>query len=167
MSTSTATTCTIPVAALRASPFSLEWGSSIYVKVIATNLYGDSLESPEGNGAIITTSPDAPINLAEDVSQRTKSQLALAWEAPAFTGGDVIIDYRIMIAVQGSAFTPLASGLITPTWTATGLVAGTTYEFKVLSRNSYSFSDYSDDIALLCAFIPESPTTVTTSNSND
>jgi hypothetical protein len=30
MSTSTATTCTIPVTTLRASPFSLSWGTSVY-----------------------------------------------------------------------------------------------------------------------------------------
>jgi hypothetical protein len=34
-STSTATTCTIPVTALRASPFSLAWGTSVYAKVVA------------------------------------------------------------------------------------------------------------------------------------
>jgi len=30
MTASTSTTCTIPVIALRASPFSLAWGSSVY-----------------------------------------------------------------------------------------------------------------------------------------
>jgi hypothetical protein len=44
----------------------LPWGSSIFAKVIAVNLYGDSLISLEGNGAIITTNPDAPINLLEN-----------------------------------------------------------------------------------------------------
>jgi len=40
---STLTTCTIPVTFLRASPFSLAWGTSVYAKVIATNIYGNSL----------------------------------------------------------------------------------------------------------------------------
>ena len=101
MSSSVLTTCTVPVATLRASPYSLEWGASIYAKVIATNSYGDSSESDEGNGAVITTSPDAPINLAEVAVDRTKSTLGLSWDAAAFTGGDVIIDYRISIAEQG------------------------------------------------------------------
>jgi len=65
-SSSTTTTCTIPVTVLRASPFSLSWGSSVYAKVLASNIYGNSLVSSEGNGAIITTTPDAPINLTED-----------------------------------------------------------------------------------------------------
>jgi len=79
MSSSVLTTCTIPVAVLRANPFSLAWGSSVYAKVIASNVYGNSGLSAAGNGAIITTTPDAPINLAEDYTQRTKSTLGLTW----------------------------------------------------------------------------------------
>ncbi len=58
MSSSTATVCTIPVTALRASPFSLAWGTSVYAKIVAKNVYGSSLESSAGNGALITTTPD-------------------------------------------------------------------------------------------------------------
>jgi hypothetical protein len=87
------TTCIIPVAVLRAVPYSLEWGTSVYAKVIATNIYGDSLSSEEGNGAYITTTPDSPTDLIEDYSQRTKSTLGLSWTAPVFTGGDIIEDY--------------------------------------------------------------------------
>jgi hypothetical protein len=98
MSSSTLTTCTIPVTTLRSAPYIIEWGSSIYVKLIASNVYGDSLESVEGNGAIITTSPDEPTSVIEVDADRTKSSLGLTWTSPVFTGGDVIIDYRINIA---------------------------------------------------------------------
>jgi hypothetical protein len=98
MTSSTATTCTVPVTTLTSSPFSLAWGSSVYAKLIATNIYGDSLESVEGNGAMITTTPDVPTSVAEVYADRTKSTLGLSWTAPIFTGGDVIIDYRIFIA---------------------------------------------------------------------
>ena len=50
------------------TPFNFDWGQSIYAKIIASNAYGDSAESDVGNGAILMTKPDAPINLAEDVS---------------------------------------------------------------------------------------------------
>jgi hypothetical protein len=53
------------VLTLRTAPFSLPWGSSIYAKIIATNVYGDSLISQAGNGGVIMTYPDAPISLAE------------------------------------------------------------------------------------------------------
>ena len=167
MTASTLTTCTIPVAVLRAAPFSLDWGDSVFAKVIATNLYGDSLESLEGNGAYITTNPDQPTNLVEDYSQRTKSTLAIDWTAPVFTGGDVIEDYRINYREQGGSYSVLASGLTSLTYTAIGLTAGVTYQFTVESRNSYGYSVVSEELTLLCAFIPEPTASVTTTNLND
>ena len=62
-------TCNVLVADLLAAPFNLPYGSSIYAKVLATNLYGDSLTSDVGNGAVILTVPDAPTDLADDESQ--------------------------------------------------------------------------------------------------
>jgi hypothetical protein len=155
------------VSALRNTPFSLAWGTDVYAKVVATNAYGDSLSSLEGNGAMITTTPDAPINLLEVYAQRTKSTIGVAWDPATFTGGDIIIDYRINIAEQGGAFSVLASGLTSTDYTAISLTFGTTYEFKVESRNSYGYSGYSSVLTLLCAFIPDPPTTVTSANSNE
>lgn len=43
-----------------------------------------------------------------------------------------------------------------------GLTAGTTYEFTVEARNQYDYSDLSDTLALLNAYIPEVPTSVVT-----
>ena len=55
--------CLIPISVLRASPYLLAWGSGIYAKVTAINTYGNSAESSLGNGAIILTNPDAPLDL--------------------------------------------------------------------------------------------------------
>ena len=55
--------CIISISLLRSAPFYLEWGVSVYAKVIATNIVGDSLASSAGNGAVILTVPDSPINL--------------------------------------------------------------------------------------------------------
>jgi len=164
MAASTATTCTIPVTALRSSPYSLEWGASVFAKVFATNNYGNSLVSDQGNGAIITTTPDHPINLAEAPTQRTKSTLGLTWSQAPFTGGAVIIDYRISIANVGGVFSVLTSNVENPSYTALDLTAGIIYQFKIESRNSYGYSAYSDSITLLCAFKPDAPATVTTVN---
>jgi hypothetical protein len=49
----------------------------------------------------------------------------------------------------------------------TGLTFGVIYDFKVESRNSHGYSDLSDPVSLLCAFIPDPPLTVTTTNSNE
>lgn len=67
----TAKSCSIPIAVLNSAPFNLAWGSSVYAKVSAINAYGESAMSTVGNGGLLITSPSAPINLAEDVSQRT------------------------------------------------------------------------------------------------
>lgn len=167
MSTNPTTSCIIPVNVLRTAPYSYDWGSGIYAKVLAINIYGESAISESGNGAIIITTPDVPINLAEDYSQRTKSTLGLTWEQAAFNGGAEILDYRINIAEQGQVFSVLADGLTNPNYLAIGLTAGVTYEFKVESRNRYSYSGYSSTLTLLCAFIPEPPLIVTTTNTND
>lgn len=68
MSVSTATTCTVPVTALRAAPFNLEWGTNVHATVAAINAYGSSSDSAAGNGAIITTKPGSPTSLVENVA---------------------------------------------------------------------------------------------------
>ena len=62
------------------------------------NLYGSSLKSSAGNGAIITTTPDSPNNLAEDTSLRPKSTLGLTWSKADFIGGAEMIYYRMYSA---------------------------------------------------------------------
>ena len=102
--------------------------------------------------------------MAEDTTQRTKSTLGLTWSQAAFTGGAVIIDYRVSIAEVGGVFSILISNLETLTYTANNLYAGITYQFKIESRNSYGYSAYSESISLLCAYKPDPPTSVSTVN---
>ena len=44
------------------------------------------------------TTPDPPINLAEDVLLRSKSTLGLTWSNAEYIGSEAIIDYRISMA---------------------------------------------------------------------
>lgn len=44
-----------------------------------------------------------------------------------------------------------------------GLTSGSNYLFKVRSRNSFGYSDYSDSIQLLVAFVPSLPNPPVTS----
>ncbi len=55
--------CQVLVSTLINEPFSLTWGSSVVAKVVAYNIYGDSLTSESGSGAVIITYADAPLNL--------------------------------------------------------------------------------------------------------
>jgi len=89
------TSCTIPTATLRAAPFNLPWGSSIFAKVYATNLYGNSLVSEIGNGAIILTKPDAPHTLANVPAQTSASRISFTWIKGPADGGTPVLDYRI------------------------------------------------------------------------
>jgi hypothetical protein len=61
------------------SPFSIQWGSDIYAKVSAINLYGSSTESDAGNGAIILTNPDAPLSLQNLPDVTTGTTIGLTW----------------------------------------------------------------------------------------
>jgi hypothetical protein len=92
------TQCTVPISTLTAEPYSLNGGDSVTVKVIATNVKGDSLDSSMGNGATIIAPPDAPINLAEDTGLRTPTSLGLTWEEGVSNGGALVTEYRLSMA---------------------------------------------------------------------
>ena len=70
-----------------AAPYSLYWGDSVYAKVKATNIVGDSAESLEGNGGVLLTNPDAPVSLANDVATTSSTTIGLTWSAGAEDGG--------------------------------------------------------------------------------
>jgi hypothetical protein len=56
--------CSVLISNLIVAPYHLSWGESVYAKVMAINIIGNSLISGEGNGAIILTVPDSPTDLA-------------------------------------------------------------------------------------------------------
>ena len=58
------------------APFDLFWGDSIYADVYASNVYGDGLSS-QGNGAIILTNPDEPLNLQKNTPLMTPTVIGL------------------------------------------------------------------------------------------
>jgi hypothetical protein len=61
-----ALSCTIPSISLHEDPFNLPWASSVYAKIVATNIYGSSEYSVAGNGAVIYAVPDVPVTLTEN-----------------------------------------------------------------------------------------------------
>ena len=85
--------CTVLVSTLRNDPFFLEWGSSIVAKVVAINIYDRSLESPEGNGAVIINYADKPLGLTETVSARQATSITFTWTAGPLERGSAVFDY--------------------------------------------------------------------------
>ncbi len=80
---------------LQASPYNLAWGASIHATVIASNIVGSSVSSAAGNGAMITTNPNPPSELANNPALTSSSVIALTWTAPTVIGGTALIDYWI------------------------------------------------------------------------
>lgn len=87
--------------------------------------------------------------------------MGLSWDLGS-DGNSPIIDFRINIAELNGSFSVLDT-TTDSSYIATSLTAGVTYELKIEARNQFGYSTYSDTIQLLCAFIPETPTTVETS----
>jgi hypothetical protein len=130
---------------LKAGSFSLPWGASIYVNVITINLYGESEVSDAGNGAIILTFPDAPVDLAEDYSQRAATTLAITWvkgDYDVLDGGSPVIDFRVTYHT-GDIYT-IVENVVPETYTANGLVNAANYIFTVAARNEFGYSIESD-----------------------
>jgi hypothetical protein len=91
------TQCTIPSTVLHEANYNLPWGSSVWTKITATNLYGTSDMSVAGNDGIIYAVPDAPVSLSENLDERTYSTLTIAWADGADSGGLAILDYKITV----------------------------------------------------------------------
>lgn len=90
-----ATSCQIPFTALRTTPFSLQWGSSIWAKITAVNIYGNSVVSDPGNDAIILRVPDIPLDFSNVPEVTSATQIGLSWVEGTQNGGTPVIDYTI------------------------------------------------------------------------
>ena len=54
-------------------------GDSVYATVTASNVYGESDPSVQGNGATILQVPSAPINLTINTAVVTKTVVGFNW----------------------------------------------------------------------------------------
>ena len=114
--------------------------------------------------------PDAPVNLQNDATQTSASKIRVTWQAGASNGGSQVIDYWLYYDQGTSNWVELAGSLVgIYSYTTTiSLTPGVTYSFKVASRNSVGYSDFSTTLAVLAAQLPDQPTTVaTTAGSNE
>lgn len=147
------TQCTITQDVLKAAPFNLIQGNSVYAKLYVTNQFGDSLMSEVGNGGLICNVPTAPLNLANDATVTSYSEIGLVWEPCENDGGDLVIDYELYFTTQDSyTFELIQSGLITTTYTTVKpLVTGTTYKFFVKARNTVGVGAMSNTVSILMA----------------
>jgi len=94
--------------------YQLPWGSSIYAKIVSYNFFGYSKESAVGNGAVILTYPDPPLNVAEIISERSDSSISLSWTNGLADGGASVLDYRITYDNSIGDYIVLASAIKNP-----------------------------------------------------
>jgi hypothetical protein len=128
---------------------------------------GTSQDSPVGNGAVIVTNPDAPLNLADVPLVTSGTQIGLSWTDGLANGGGAVLDYRISSAEITGSYSVLATNVLTKSYTALGLTAGTSYKFKVEARNSYGYSTASNEVTILAAEAPARPIAPTTAVSGN
>lgn len=140
------------------SPYNLILDESIFVKVIATNYYGDSDYSVSGNGALTKLIPDAPINLVRDIATNAYT-IAFTWDEGASDGGEVVIDHDIYYdQALGGDFVLLEEAVtILYYQTSVSLIPDLVYSFKITARNSVGDSLYSDVVAIRAARVPDVP----------
>lgn len=121
----------MPSSKFTEAPISQPWGSGIYAKISAINIRGTSEASDEGNGAIILTNPDPPIQVEDDTSVTSGSQIGLKWLEGAANGGAPVLDYKISYTTGIDPYVTLDSGITTLIYTAINLIEGQLYKFKI------------------------------------
>ena len=138
-------------------------GTSYYFKVRATNSAGNGDYSPASAGftpAIAPSTPAAPTSAS--VGNGT---VTLAWVAPAANGA-AITGYNVQVAASAGGSYADATGCtslaVVTTCTATGLINGTSYYFKVLATSAAGSSIYSAaSAAFMPVWTPATPTAPT------
>ena len=77
-------------------------------------------------------------------------------------------DYSIeMDDNDDGSFTLVASGITSTSYVQTGLTAGTSYNFRLRTRNEVGFSSYSTTFTIVVATVPSQPSAPTTTLSGD
>jgi subtilisin family serine protease len=102
------------------------------------------------------TVPAAPTNVTGVAGNAT---VALSWSAPSSTGGAAITSYRVQRSTDGLTWTTVTSTApaSTRTYTATGLVNGTTYQFRIAAINAAGTGPYSTTVTAKPRTVPTAP----------
>ncbi len=81
--------------------------------MLAQNDFGSSAASKPGISAIITTNPDAPVDLTID-----QPLMAFSWNRGNFDGGTKVINYRLNWDQGADNYTALEDGISQQFFTA-------------------------------------------------
>jgi hypothetical protein len=164
--------CSIPVSALTAAPFSLTAGDLVVAKVQAHNARGWGPYSNENTvGAIVTTVPYAMAAPVRDGSATDTAQITVTWGAlgQPDNGMSAIFSYHLQWDA-GSSGTWWAEVigestdyLLTHFTVTSDVIAGAWYGFRVRARNSIGWGPWSSTASVQAATKPSQMAAVTSS----
>jgi hypothetical protein len=161
--------CLVPMADLRASPFSLVKDAVVQAQVSATNVIGENTASVANSaGAVIKTEPVQPPVVAVVTADTTDTQIKVSYSANS-DGGSPITSLALYwnSAPGGTTFEPLTgytvNSLDTSFTVSSGITKGATYKFKHKVRNIFDWSVFSTEVPIKAATKPNQVAPITTS----
>lgn len=133
-------------------------GNTFTFKAISRQWYGESIEGPEVS-ILAAKEPDAPINFVNIPGITTAYLIGVEWNDGAYDGATPVIDYELSYAEQSdSEYTVFAPSLTSRIDIIPSLTPGKTYKFIVRSRNVINYSEYSNELLVVAAQVPDNPT---------
>ena len=87
--------------------------------------------------------------------------------APSLDGGSPVIDYQVSFKTGAAAYSVLATGIPSTSYTASSLTADAIYTFKVTARTLVGLGEESSELSVRAAAkpnIPDAPTTTVNTN---
>ena len=140
-------------------------GTRYYFRVFAHNAVGNGPASNVAN-AIPRTLPTAARSLTASLAGT--GMLRLAWLAPTSNGGSAVTDYIIQRSPNGTTgWATISDGVNTNTaYTATGLVNGTRYYFRVFAHNAVGNSPTSNVANAVPVPVPTAPRSLAAAPTN-
>ncbi len=131
--------------------------TTYYMKVVAVNACGDSVQSSASTGVVFMGVPDAP-NVTGAFSTCVSGQIYFNWTAPANNGGSAITGYKIYYATTANPTVPGTAVGNVLTATINSLANGSLYYLRVVATNACGDSAYSNSGSATPMSIPAAPT---------
>ena len=109
--------------------------------------------------------------MANNAAVTASGIVGLTWYYPADDGGSPVIDYQISSKIGAGAYSVIASGITTTSYTASSLTADVIYTFSVTARTVVGFAGPggSAELNVRAAAkpsVPAAPSTVVNSNTS-
>ena len=92
--------------------------------------------------------------MANNAAVTASGTVGLTWVAPSSNGGSPVIDYQISYKTGAAAFSVLATGIPSTSFTASSLTADVIYIFKVTARTFVGLGEDSSELSVRAAAKP-------------